>query len=133
MGIKTIDVFKGKEAGEPGADIAQNTTEYSKVFNLRDLHWSGTDMEIGFMVIASSATTSNSITITFEGSFDGNNFNTGVAILTTVNIGDGNPDYGSFNVGIPYPFFRVKATENNNGVITDLRVILAMPTIEKVR
>lgn len=128
MGVKICDVFRGKEAGEPGVDITQNTSVYSKVFNLNDLGWSGTDMEIGFMVIASSATASNSVTIGFEGSFDGKNFNTAVALITTTDIGDGAADYGSFNVGIPYPFFRIKATENNNGAVVDLRVVLGIPT-----
>lgn len=127
MAIQTIDLFQGFEAGENGVDIAQNTYVESNVFNLRDLAWNGTDMEVGFMAIAAAASTSNSITISFYGSFDGVNFDAAVALLTTTDISDGAADYGSFNVGKPYPFGKVRATENNNGVITDLRVILGVP------
>jgi len=128
MAIETIDVFQGVEKGENGVDIAKNATVYSPVFNLRNLDWSGTDMEVGFMVIASSATTSNSVTISFAGSFDGKNFNSDVALITTTDIGDGAADYGSFNIGIPYPFGKIKAVENNVNPVVDLQVILAIPT-----
>lgn len=128
MAIETIDVFQGAEKGEPGIDIAKNATVYSKVFNLRKLSWSGTDMEVGFMVKADAATTSTSVTISFAGSFDGKNFNSDVAIITTTDISDGNPDYGSFNIGVPYPFGRIKAVENNVNPVVDLQVVLAIPT-----
>jgi len=131
MAIRTIDAFQGVEKGENGVDITQNTSVYSPVFNISDLAWNGTDMEVGFMVIADATTASNSVTITFEGSLDGKNFNSGVSIIATTDIGDGAADFGSFNVGIPYPFGRIKATENDNGAVVDLRVVLAMPVTRR--
>lgn len=99
MAVRVIDVFKGYEKGENGADVAKNGTIYSQIFNIADLDWHRTDQEVGFMAIADSSTTSTSVTVTFEGSLDGSNFNTGVAMLTTANIADGAADFGSFNVG----------------------------------
>jgi len=126
MGIQTITPFER-------VDISQNTSAYSRLYSLRDLLYGITDQEIGAMVIASSDTDSNSITIGVEGSFDGANFNTAVVILTTTDIGDGNPDYVALNLAIPYPFVRFKATENNNGDIVDLVLIVSYPTSEVVR
>ena len=128
MALRLIDVFQNVEEGEPGIDIAKNANFSSKVFNVGDLNWSGTDMEIGFMVIADSATTSTSVTIELYGSFDGLNFDSAIAIITTTNIADGNADFGSLNLGKPYPYIYVKATENNSNPVVNLRVVLSIPT-----
>jgi len=121
MGIKRLVPFKK-------VGILQNTSVYSDLFSLRDLHYGLEDMEVGAMILADATTDSNSITIVLEGSFDGVNFDAGIAILTTIDIGDGNPDYVSFKVWKPYPLCRFKATENNNGAIVDLELFVGIPT-----
>lgn len=131
MAVRVIDVFKGYEKGENGADVAKNGTIYSQIFNIADLDWHRTDQEVGFMAIADSSTTSTSVTVTFEGSLDGSNFNTGVAMLTTANIADGAADFGSFNVGIPYNFCRIKVVENNVNPIVDLKILIGIPVTRR--
>ena len=110
-------------------DIVQNTSEYSNLFSLREASFGITDIEWSAMILADATTDSNSITISMEKTFDGVNFATGVAILTTTDIGDGNPDYVAFNMGYPAPMCRFKATENNNGAIVGLQLYVCIPTV----
>lgn len=126
MGVKLITPFE-KE------DIVQNNSIYSPLYSLSDFFYGISDQEIGAQIVADSTTASNSVTITAEGSFDGANFDTGVAILTTIDIGDGNHDFAVFNLGKPYAFVRFKATENNNGAVVDLQMWIGYPTSEIVR
>lgn len=126
MGIAMITPFDN-------IDIAKNATEYSPFFSMKDLFYGITDQEFGAHLEANSSTTSTSVTVTAEGSFDGVQVDTGVAVFSTVNIGDGAPDYAAFNLGKPYPFVRFKAVENNTNPVVDLLLYVSYPTSERVR
>lgn len=126
MGIKVIVPFDK-------VDFAKNATKYSQFFPLRDLLYGITDQEIAAHLEAHSDTTSTSVTVTAEGSFDGAQVDTGVSMFSTVNIGDGAPDYAAFNLGKPYPFVRFKVVENNTNPIVDLVLIVSYPTGGVVR
>lgn len=126
MGIKLITPFEK-------VDIVQNNSVYSQLYSLKDFFYGITDQEIGAQIVADSTTASNSVTITAEGSFDGANFDTGVNVISTTDIGDGNHDFATFNLGKPYAFVQFKATENNNGAVVDLQMWIGYPTSEMVR
>lgn len=121
MGIASITPFEK-------VDIAKNATVYSKFFPMRDLLYGITDQEMGAHLEADSTTTSTSVTVTAEGSWDGAQVDTGVAMFTTANISDGAPDYAAFNLGKPYPFVRFKAVEDNVNPVVDLILIVSYPT-----
>ena len=126
MGIKLITPFEK-------VDRAQNADAYSQIYNMRDLFFGITDQELGAQIVANSTTASNSVTITAEGSFDAANFDTGVNIISTTDIGDGAHDFATFNLGKPYPFVRFYVKENNNGEVVDLQMWIGYPTSETVR
>lgn len=126
MGIATLTPFDN-------VDIAKNGTVYSRFYSMKDLFFGITDQEFGAHIEADSTTTSTSLTVTAEGSFDGAQVDTGVAMFTTVNISDGAPDYGVFNLGKPYPFVRFKAVEDNTNPVVDLILIVSYPTGPIVR
>lgn len=126
MGIKVIVPFEK-------IDFAKAQTRYSQFYPLRDLFYGITDQEIAAHLEADATTTSTSVTVTAEGSFDGAQVDTGVAMFTTANIGDGAPDYVAFNLGKPYPFVRFKVVENNTNPIVDLILIVSYPTSEVVK
>lgn len=125
MGVKVITPFEK-------IDMVQNTTDYSVVYSMRDLLFGITDQELAVMIIASSDTASNSVTITMEGSLDGANWES-VAIISTTDIGDGNADWAAINMGKPYGFIQFKVVENNNGAVVDLLMYVGYPTSEIAR
>lgn len=126
MGIAVIAAFEK-------VDIAKGGTVYSDVYSMRDLFYGLTDQEIGAHLEADASTTSTSVTVTAEGSWDGAQFDTGVSMFATANISDGAPDFAVFNLGKPYPFVRFKAVENDVNPVVDLILLVSYPTSEKVR